>query len=424
MKLMRKIACALALVLCITAVPLVNAKAEDVHEGTPIYRMYSPITKEHLFTADKNERDTLYATGAWGYEGVAWYAPEFGVGSPVYRLYNSCSQNHLYTMSWEEINVLLKIGDWSMDNNGQPVFYSAGTNDVFRLYNEALRGMHLLTTDANEYAVLGTVGWTQEGYQMKCIEVGHPIPESQYFGQNGPAVSELYTPTVDNSVYTDMPNGSADISNTSCVATIETDVTLNGSGTGSHAKLVIGTATSAVSFGLQYDTASQDARFRSKVAFMVENVGNNGAGGQQYSWAKYVGNLGTTYHLMLTVDANGGYVGYINGAAVISGVNEAMSSTNISARGEKIYPWVEASARLDGDSVDAKFQNVKVKTQGDYNTGYKFSTYGFTTNAGMGVNSMGGYDVEIKGTITGLGAGNDWDNKYGDVSGVYRYDRP
>ena len=94
------------------------------------------------------------------------------------------------------------------------------------------------------------------------------------------------------------------------------------------------------------------------------------------------------------------------------------------ARGEKIYPWVEASARLDGDSVDAKFQNVKVKTQGDYNTGYKFSTYGFTTNAGMGVNSMGGYDVEIKGTITGLGAGNDWDNKYGDVSGVYRYDRP
>lgn len=423
MKLMKKVACVLAFVLCITAIPFVDAKAADVHEGRPIYRMYSPITKEHLFTADKNERDTLYATGAWGYEGVAWYAPENGVGNPVYRLYNSCSQNHLYTMSWDEINVLLRISDWTMDNNGQPVFYSAGTNNVYRLYNEALRGMHLLTTDSNEYAVLGTVGWAQEGYQMKCIELGQPIPESLYYGQNGPAVSDLYTPVTDNSVYTDMPNGNADISNTSSVATIETDVTLNGSGTGSHAKLVIATATSAVSFGLQYDTTSQDARFRSKVAFMVENVGNNDAGGQRYSWAKYVGNLGTTYHLMLTVDANGGYVGYINGSPVISGVNEAMSSASIASRGEKIYPWVEASARLDGDSVDARFQNVKLKTNGEYDTSKVFFAVPVITNSGMSVNPIGGYDVEIKGTITGLGAGNDWDNRYGDVSGVYRYDR-
>ena len=423
MKFMKKFACVLALVLCITAIPFSNAKAAQ--EGVAVYRLYSPITHEHLFTADKNERDTLYLTGAWGYEGVAWYAsgPE---GEPVYRLYNTCSQNHLYTMSQNEINTLLSMPgtDWIIDNNGNPVFYSAGTENVYRLYNYELKGMHLLTTDANEYNVLATVGWDQEGYQMKCYATGSPIPESLYYGQTGPgSVSELYTPETYVRDYTVMPTGTANISNTASAATIEADVTLDGSGTGSHAKLVMSIGPSAVSFGLQYDTASQDARFRNRVAFMIENIDSNNPGGQQYSWSPYVGELGKTYHLMLTVDENGGYKGYINGAEVVSGVNEALSVKSMASKGQKIYPWVEASARLDGDSVDAKFQNVKLKTLGDYKESYRFFNTPVVTNDGISIVPLSGNDVEIKGTITGLGAGNDWDNKYDIVSGVYRYDR-
>lgn len=126
----------------------------------PIYRLYNPGNYEHLYTSDENEVRVLSA-GAWVNEGINWYAPTTGV--PVYRLNNKALQNHLYTTDQNEINILTTQEGWTIDNNGRPLFYSGGSVPIYRLYNPALRGLHLLTTDTNEYQVLPGRGWIQEG---------------------------------------------------------------------------------------------------------------------------------------------------------------------------------------------------------------------------------------------------------------------
>jgi hypothetical protein len=43
--------------------------------GAPVYRLYSPITFEHLFTADSWEKSQVVANGTFRAEGNAWYQP-------------------------------------------------------------------------------------------------------------------------------------------------------------------------------------------------------------------------------------------------------------------------------------------------------------------------------------------------------------
>ena len=89
------------------------------------------------------------------------------------------------------------------------------------------------------------------------------------------------------------------VANTASEYTIETDMVLSGSGSGYQAKLVACTATSAVSFGIQYDKHAR-APYTGKAWFMIENVAHNGAGGQNYIWVQEAAR-DKTYHVMLTV---------------------------------------------------------------------------------------------------------------------------
>ena len=143
--------CTLALAIPMMLTPTVQAKAADA--TVPIYRLYNPDNGEHLYTTDANETRVLYYEHNWGYEGIAWYAPN-GTGTPVYRLYNPVLCNHLYTTDTNEVAVLTSTAGWVSDNNGQPVFYSDGSIPVYRVYNRELQGMHHLTTDKNEYDTL------------------------------------------------------------------------------------------------------------------------------------------------------------------------------------------------------------------------------------------------------------------------------
>ena len=94
----------------------------------------------------------------------------------------------------------------------------------------------------------------------------------------------------------------ATLANTKALTAIEADITLTGSGSGYHAKLVLCTPTSAVSYGIQYDKCAS-APYTGKAMAMIENVASNAAGGQSYSRP---GNRelqpGKTYHMMMTVD--------------------------------------------------------------------------------------------------------------------------
>ncbi|MDR0297267.1 MAG: family 43 glycosylhydrolase [Streptococcaceae bacterium] len=150
-----------------------SSKGETTHAATTtqvtIYRLYNPGNGEHLYTQDANEKNVLSTTG-WIYEGIGWYAPS--AGTPVYRLYNPGLKNHLYTTDTNEVKVLTHGNGWQSDNNGKPLFYSGGTVSIYRLYNRGLAGMHLLSTDANEYKTLPSYGWSQEGIKLYAVAKG------------------------------------------------------------------------------------------------------------------------------------------------------------------------------------------------------------------------------------------------------------
>lgn len=147
----------------------------------PIYRLYLPSTGEHLYTSDKNEYDTLYRKYNWGQEGIAWYAPDSGTA--VYRLYNPSLQNHLYTTDTNEVKVLTTKYGWKVDYDGAALYYSGGDVPIYRVYNEGLKGLHHLTTDAFEYSELGKLGWDMEGQKLSAVKYGEPSSKSVFYNK-------------------------------------------------------------------------------------------------------------------------------------------------------------------------------------------------------------------------------------------------
>lgn len=127
--------------------------------GDTIYRLYHPVSGEHLYTTDTNEVANLTDSG-WQNEG----SPGKSSGSlAVYRLYNRKSGEHLYTADETE-RASLTSGDWVYDNNQKPMFYAgaSGANPMYRLYNPkaALVASHHYTSDSNEVKYLTTnKGW-------------------------------------------------------------------------------------------------------------------------------------------------------------------------------------------------------------------------------------------------------------------------
>jgi hypothetical protein len=158
---------------------LVSVEAAQA-DSVKIYRLYNPGLKEHLYTSDANEKNELYSKHGWGYEGVAWYAPSNG--KPVYRLYSPQLRNHLYTTDTNEVKVLTSQYGWTKDNGGKPLFYSGGKTGIYRLYNASLNGMHMLTTDGNEYKILSASIWDGEGAKLSAAKIGNPI-KTQYKSQ-------------------------------------------------------------------------------------------------------------------------------------------------------------------------------------------------------------------------------------------------
>lgn len=375
--------------------------AEDHHlTGTvTIYRLYNSVNGEHLYTSDAHEKDVLYKQRGWGYEGEAWYAPTAKSGTPVYRLYNPKLLNHLYTTDTNEVKTLTTKYGWIKDNNGKPVFYSGGSANIYRVYNAGLQGLHHWTTDSNEYKTLPKYNWKQEGVKLRAIQSGNPI-KTQYYKdhQNIKAI----------------PSGKHTIDNTSSKYAIEADVTLKGSGTGRHAKLVIASPTSAVSFGLQYDAAAREPH-TGKNSFMIENISHNNVGGQSYHWTDYYGQEGVSYHLMLILHENGRYEGYINGAQVIIGRNPALAGE------EDLALRVEGAARKSGDSITATFKNIKLKKDVYRLKQSWLGTPRFNRNNGLvaifdGVKTTNSpsedrsvKNVTITGILSGIPQNADWD---------------
>lgn len=252
------------------------------------------------------------------------------------------------------------------------------------------------------YTVKAYKGKTVSSYNKKGLKIVFKVPAA--------AATPTPTPTPAGTT----TKGST-IANTASEYTIEADVNLSGTGSGYHAKLVACTATSALSFGLQYDQHAR-APYTGKTMFMIENVSHNGAGGQQYLWVKE-GARNKTFHIMLAVKKDGTCKCYINGELVKTVKNPSLANTNV-------YLRVEGSARLNGDSVNATFSNIKLKGSGKYSENKFWDTHDFTTNNGIKANASAfssAKKVTIKGKVTGLASGQDWDSAYEQVSGIIQF---
>lgn len=133
---------------------------EDPVSLSPAYRLYLPATGEHLFTANKDERNSL-ASWLWHYEGVAWQV--LSAGNPVYRLFNGHSGEHFYTTSPSESGALVHAG-WRYEG----ICWYSGTDEggervpVYRVYNPN-GGMHFYTMSESERNGLIRSGWRDEG---------------------------------------------------------------------------------------------------------------------------------------------------------------------------------------------------------------------------------------------------------------------
>ena len=143
------------------------------------YRLYSSGTKEHLYTTDANEYSVLSAGGGWLGEGSIYRLFQAagslsGVNAiPYYRLYNPTSFQHHWTTDANEYAVLATKG-WKQEGLDGYILPSqvSGTLPVYRLYYAGFGGLHLWTTDVNEKAGLTTTagGWADEGI------VGYVLP--------------------------------------------------------------------------------------------------------------------------------------------------------------------------------------------------------------------------------------------------------
>ena len=410
---MKKRSLILAVALALTTVfgtvgPVVHAENSSDYEV--IYRMYNPNSGEHFYTSNAEERANLYLQG-WDAEDIGWIAPKESENTvPVYRLYTEgtgSGGDHHYTTEEGEREYLLSIGWKDEGILCQAVKQTAeekesgttpeGATPLYRNYNpNAVTGAHNYTPSYGEYANLINIGWNDEKIAWYALDVdtkAFTLPEL-------PKRPEK-------------PN----IENTESYATIEADVKLGGAGTGNHAKLVFQTDTSAVSFGIQYDACAV-APYTGKTMYLVENVAHNGAGGQTYTrYGETTSN--EWHHLMMTYSQDGTLSFYVDGNCVGSESNVSLATSGT------LYCSVEGSARLNGDTVNAQFRNIKIKGHGKYDPNQGFNSYPTSTNPGITVDKSGFVwstgDVNISGTIVGLAPGQDWDNAYGSVSGVVRF---
>ena len=209
------------------------------------------------------------------------------------------------------------------------------------------------------------------------------------------------------------------IMNTKCYKAIEADVKLTGSGTGYHAKLVIGNNISAVSYGIQYDKYAVSP-YAGKAVTLIENISTNNSGGQSY--VRPSGKAlkkNKTYHLMITVDKKGKGGVYLDYKKIGSFYQPGLANNPYWN-----YARLEASGRLNGDKVDATFSNICFKVSNDKEVRYlhNFMTYDEVTfgsnshvNAGLKRKiSKADGTVRMYGTMKGVNG--DWDSDYDNVS--------
>ena len=125
---------------------------------TGLYRLYNPVTMNHLYTVDYNEAFDLNNSGLYRLEGTVGniFINQVAGSVPVWRLYNRRSNKHAFVAGTSGLVALRRAGyrqeaviAYILNN---PQAYSPTANQGPRLYwmqNSKTRDW-LLTQDAGE----------------------------------------------------------------------------------------------------------------------------------------------------------------------------------------------------------------------------------------------------------------------------------
>jgi len=142
----------------------------SIIEQSDIYRMYNPMTAEHLYTKDVGEVEWLTGLG-WNHEAESDYVvvdarDEDAI--PVYRLFNPYTDTHHYTESVDEVKYDVSIG-WIYERISHYVYDKNSTKGTpqWRLYEAS--GAHNWTSDQGEISWLESMGWINEGIRWRVL---------------------------------------------------------------------------------------------------------------------------------------------------------------------------------------------------------------------------------------------------------------
>lgn len=205
------------------------------------------------------------------------------------------------------------------------------------------------------------------------------------------------------------------IMNVKCDTAVEADIKLKGSGTGYHAKIVMGNQTSAVSFGLQFDDYAE-APYTHKTMALVENIASNNAGGQTYIRMGKPLKRNKTYHLMMASNGKDKIDVYLD--------YKKIGSVRSDVAANSLFVRIEACARLTGDKVDAEFSNIRYKIARNSPVrvlGDDLKWKQIKLNKGLAYK----YDkstgvIRLYGTEVGVNG--DWDSDYEGVSEILQFE--
>lgn len=283
---------------------------------------------------------------------------------PLWRMFHEGLNQHLWTTDANEYRVLATRG-WRQE--GMALRTSRTGRPVHRLFHEGIIRHHY-TADQNEIRVLRERGWNDEGPLFFCasphVGPNEGIRLIRLFHEG--ALKHLHTAdanevrilTTQHGWRNEGPSfvGFPVEPTGTPTAFIQGDMRLNSagtSGTGSHVKFTMNVlGEHAFSFGIQRDNYSIFPEHRGVPVFMTENIT-----GSNHVYTSYIrGAYDRWFHVRVAYFLETDEIAFwVDGRFVGT---EMANFTGRFVNDNAMIVAVGASARLGGESVNADFRNV------------------------------------------------------------------
>ena len=132
-----------------------------------LYRMYNPDVKDHFYTTNPYEYNTIAVNYGYLQEGILGFiSPINSTGTiPLYRMYSPTARDHFYTTDPNEYRTIA-VNYGYIQEGKVGYIYASGVKDTVTLYRmySATAKDHFYTSSLNEYSTTAVdYGYNQEG---------------------------------------------------------------------------------------------------------------------------------------------------------------------------------------------------------------------------------------------------------------------